>query len=83
MDANGNILIPWILCIGDPGVGGPSATAAPKWDPILLISHAFSSKSAHVRGSRGLKVQFKLRLSLAVYIAMYICMHSDILIPWI
>ena len=33
--------------------------------------------------SRGLKVQFKLSLSLVVYIAMYICMHGNILIPWI
>ena len=35
------------------------------------------------RGSRGLKVQFKLSLSPAVYIAMYISILGNILIPWI
>ena len=50
-----------------------------------LVPHDMRQKPLTVirRGSRGLKVQFKLSLSLAVYIAMYICMHSDISILWI
>ena len=52
--------------------------APPQWeilDPPLLQYHR--------QASRGLKVQFKLSSSPAVYIAMYTYIHGNISIPWI